>query len=198
MMTSAGAQSGVSHFFLNLLRIGAALSFMQHGAQKLFGVLGAQGSATFATQFWLAGTLEFWGGLLILVGLFTRSMAFILAGEMVWAYFQSHLPRGFFPGHESGRVGRAVLPHLPVSGLERRGRVQPRWTDGGAAPAESGGIAGSASAGDLRLRSAHRRPLSDPRRSAQGSDPGSGAVRASKSTRRLGREPPPGRKADIQ
>ena len=107
MMTSAGAQSGVSHFFLNLLRIGAALAFMQHGAQKLFGVLGAQGGATFATQFWLAGTLEFWGGLLILVGLFTRPMAFILAGEMAWAYFQSHLPRGLFPAVNGGEL--AVL-----------------------------------------------------------------------------------------
>jgi putative oxidoreductase len=107
MMTSAGAQSGASHFFLNLLRIGAALAFMQHGAQKLFGLLGAEGSVTFATQLWLAGTLEFWGGLLILVGLFTRPVAFILAAEMAWAYLQSHLPRGFFPVVNGGEL--AVL-----------------------------------------------------------------------------------------
>ena len=106
-MTSAGAQSGVSHFFLNLLRIMAALAFMQHGAQKLFGLLGGSGGATFATQFWLAGTLEFWGGLLILVGLFTRPVAFVLATEMVWAYLQSHLPRGFFPAENGGEL--AVL-----------------------------------------------------------------------------------------
>jgi len=106
-MTSVGAQSGVSHFFLNLLRIVTALAFMQHGAQKLFGLLGAQGTATFATQLWLAGTLEFWGGLLILVGLFTRPIAFILAIQMIWAYCQSHLPRGFFPAVNGGEL--AVL-----------------------------------------------------------------------------------------
>lgn len=106
-MTSAGAQSGVSHFFLNLLRIGAALAFMQHGGQKLFGLLGAEGGATFFTQYWLAGTLEFWGGLLILVGLFTRPVAFVLAVEMIWAYVQSHLPRGFFPAENGGEL--AVL-----------------------------------------------------------------------------------------
>lgn len=101
-MTSAGAQSGASHFFLNLLRIGAAVSFMQHGAQKLFGVLGSDGGATFPTQFWLAGTLEFWGGLLILFGLFTRPVAFILAGEMAWAYFQAHFPRSVFTAENRG------------------------------------------------------------------------------------------------
>ena len=77
---------------------------MQHGAQKLFGLLGAQGTATFATQSWLAGTLEFWGGLLILVGLFTRPVAFVLAGEMAWAYLQSHLPRGIFPVENGGEL----------------------------------------------------------------------------------------------
>lgn len=107
MMTSVGAQSGASHFFLNLLRIGVAMAFMQHGAQKLFGLLGAEGSVTFATQLWLAGTLEFWGGLLILVGLFTRPVAFILAAEMAWAYLQAHHPHGFFPVVNGGEL--AVL-----------------------------------------------------------------------------------------
>lgn len=96
-MTNEGARSGASHFFLNLLRIGAGLAFMQHGAQKLFGALGARGVAEFPSQFWLAGTLEMWGGLLIVVGLFTRPVAFVLAGEMAWAYLQSHLPQSFFP-----------------------------------------------------------------------------------------------------
>ena len=102
MKTSVGAQSGASHFFLNLLRVGAAVSFMQHGAQKLFGAFGADGGATFPSQFWLAGTLELWGGLLILVGLFTRPVAFVLAGEMAWAYFQSHFPTSVFTALNRG------------------------------------------------------------------------------------------------
>jgi putative oxidoreductase len=96
-MTSDGARSGVSHFFLNLLRIGAGLVFMQHGAQKLFGALGAQAVASFGSQFWLAGMLEMWGGLLIVIGLFTRPVALVLAAEMAWAYVQSHLPQSVFP-----------------------------------------------------------------------------------------------------
>jgi putative oxidoreductase len=96
-MTSQGARSGPAHFFLNALRIGAGLVFMQHGAQKLFGVLGAQGTAEFGSQFWLAGMLEMWGGLLIVVGLFTRPVAFVLAGEMAWAYVQAHLPQSVYP-----------------------------------------------------------------------------------------------------
>jgi putative oxidoreductase len=82
MITSEGTKSGPSHFFLNALRIGAGLTFMQHGAQNLFGALGGQNIAEFPSQFWLAGMLEMWGGLLIVLGLFTRPVAFVLAGEM--------------------------------------------------------------------------------------------------------------------
>ena len=106
-MMSEGARSGVSHFFLNVLRIGTGLMFMQHGAQKLFGALGGRGGAEFPSQMWLAGTLEFWGGLLIVVDLFTRPVAFVLAGEIAWAYVRSHLPQGFFPILNRGEL--AVL-----------------------------------------------------------------------------------------
>ena len=101
-MAGEGTRSGFGHFSLNLLRIGAGLLFMQHGAQKLFAVLGQEGAAEFFSQLWLAGVLEFWGGLLIVLGLWTRSVAFVLAGEMAWAYLQSHLPRGFFPATNGG------------------------------------------------------------------------------------------------
>jgi putative oxidoreductase len=96
MSTSEGARSGASHFFLNALRIGAGLTFMQHGAQKLFGALDGH-VAVFPSQFWLAGMLEMWGGLLIVLGLFTRPVAFVLAIEMAWAYVQSHLPQSVYP-----------------------------------------------------------------------------------------------------
>ena len=103
-MTSEGARSGFSHFFLNVLRIGAALLFMQHGAQKLFGVLGSPGGAEFPSQIWLAGMLELWGGLLILLGLFTRPVALLVAGEMAVAYLTSHMPNGFFPVVNRGEL----------------------------------------------------------------------------------------------
>jgi putative oxidoreductase len=93
---------------LALLRIGAGLLFMQHGAQKLFGVLGGFGSpgatAPLASLMGLAGVLEFFGGLLIVLGLFTRPIAFLLAGEMLVAFFKAHVPRGGFPVENGGEV----------------------------------------------------------------------------------------------
>ncbi len=92
---------------LNALRIVTGLMFMQHGAQKLFGALGGNQVESVLSQFGLAGILEFYGGALIVLGLFTRPVALILAGEMIWAYFQAHLPQGFFPILNHGEL--AVL-----------------------------------------------------------------------------------------
>ncbi len=89
---------------LNALRIVTGLLFMQHGAQKVFGLLGGTRVETLMSQMGLAGILEFFGGALIALGLFTRPVAFILAGEMAWAYFQAHLPRGFFPIVNGGEL----------------------------------------------------------------------------------------------
>ena len=85
--------------FLNVLRIVAGFLWLEHGVQKLFAVLVTQprSPAEFLTQFWFAGVIEFFGGTLIMLGLFTRPVAFIAAGEMAWAYFQAHFPRGFWP-----------------------------------------------------------------------------------------------------
>jgi putative oxidoreductase len=87
---------------LALLRVMAGLMFMQHGGQKLFGVLGGWrgepgATAPLLSQAGLAGVLEVLGGLLIVLGLFTRPVAFILSGMMAVAYFQSHAPNGFWP-----------------------------------------------------------------------------------------------------
>jgi len=94
-----------------LLRIVAGLAFMQHGAQKLFGWLGGMGgdgsSAQLVSQMGLAGMIEFFGGLLIALGLFTRVTAFIASGEMAFAYFLAHLPQGFWPILNRGEL--AVL-----------------------------------------------------------------------------------------
>jgi putative oxidoreductase len=94
---------------LSVLRIIAAFILIPHGAQKLFGFLaqpGMQGPPAFS-QVWVGGVLEFFGGLLLLVGLFTRPVAFILSGMLAVAYFQFHAPGGFWPLQNKGEV--AVL-----------------------------------------------------------------------------------------
>ncbi len=97
-------RSRLSEIALNLLRIVFGLMFMQHGAQKLFAVLGREQPVELFTQMGLAGVLEFWGGMLIVLGLFTRPVAFLLSGEMAVAYFQAHFPRGWFPILNRGEV----------------------------------------------------------------------------------------------
>jgi len=79
-----------------LLRIIAGFMFSLHGFQKMFGMLGGN-KAEFFSLPWLAGFLELFGGLLLMLGLFTRPVAFILAGEMAVAYFMVHQPQGFLP-----------------------------------------------------------------------------------------------------
>jgi putative oxidoreductase len=87
-----------------LLRIVAGLMFWQHGAQKLFGWLGGRQVQDLTSLMGLAGVLEFFGGPLIIVGLFTRPVAFILSGEMAFAYFMSHAPRGLWPIENRGEA----------------------------------------------------------------------------------------------
>jgi putative oxidoreductase len=95
----------------SLLRIVAGFTFSLHGFQKLFGFFGGMGgsgaTAAFGTLPWVAGVLETFGGLLLLVGLFSRPVAFILCGEMAVAYFRAHAPRGFWPIASGGEL--AVL-----------------------------------------------------------------------------------------
>jgi putative oxidoreductase len=84
---------------LAVLRIVTALIFLEHGSQKLFGFPAAPpgGLPPALSLFWFGGVLEFFGGLLLLVGLFTRCAAFVLAGEMAVAYWMVHAPKSFFP-----------------------------------------------------------------------------------------------------
>jgi putative oxidoreductase len=89
--------------FYALLRIVAGLLFACHGAQKLFGVLGGQ-QVTLASQMGLAGVIEFVGGLMIAAGVLTGIVAFIASGEMAFAYFTAHLPRGNFPIQNGGEL----------------------------------------------------------------------------------------------
>ena len=96
---------------LTLLRIIVGFLFMPHGAQKLFGWLGGMGgagvSAPFPTLMWFAGVLEFFGGLCIMLGVWTRPVAFLLSGQMATGYFMAHVSRGFWPLLNRGEL--AVL-----------------------------------------------------------------------------------------
>jgi putative oxidoreductase len=94
---------------LSVLRIIAGFLFIAHGAQKLFGFLAPPGmpSPPLFSQIGIGGILEFFGGLLLLVGLFTRPVAFILSGMMAVAYFQMHAPGSFWPLQNKGEL--AVL-----------------------------------------------------------------------------------------
>jgi putative oxidoreductase len=84
---------------LSVLRIVAAFLFLSHGAQKLFAwpTSEAREAVALASLMGLAGILEFFGGFLLLLGLFTRPVALVLAGEMAVAYSMAHAPKGFWP-----------------------------------------------------------------------------------------------------
>lgn len=88
-------------YLLSIQRIVIAFVFMQFGTAKLFALPGPllPGGATVRVGSLpgIAGLLESVGGLLLLLGLFTRPVAFVLSGEMAVAYFTSHAPRGFWP-----------------------------------------------------------------------------------------------------
>jgi len=106
-----------------ILRIGAGLLFMQHGVQKLFGWLGGiDGNGSSAELFsllGLAGVLETFGGLAIVIGLFTRPVALVLAVEMIAAYFIAHQPQGGFPIQNGGELAllyALVYVYLLTSG----------------------------------------------------------------------------------
>ena len=100
---------GVGHA---LLRAMTGMLFMQHGLQKLFGLLTdpsrpSMGAPAAFSLMWFAGVLERFGGFLVAIGLFTRPVAFLLAGQMAVAYFMAHAPRNFYPVLNGGE--NAVL-----------------------------------------------------------------------------------------
>lgn len=113
MLESGTLSGGVSRWWraqaprlLSVLRIVAAFVFIPSGTMKLFaypmGMPPDGATAELFTQVWLGGSLEVFGGALVLLGLFTRPTAFVLAGEMAVAYFQFHAPQGFWPTVNGG------------------------------------------------------------------------------------------------
>ena len=100
-MSLAARWSTWGPYFRDLLRIVAAYIFILSGTMKLFafpaGVPPDGGTVPLLSQIGIGAVLELVGGALLLLGLFTRPVAFLLAGEMAVAYFQFHAPQGFWP-----------------------------------------------------------------------------------------------------
>mgnify|MGYP006196330569 FL=1 len=92
---------------LGVLRIVAGFMFIAHGTQKLFNYPAGSGAVEIFSLIGVAGLLEFVGGALLLVGLVTRPVAFVLSGLMAAAYFMAHAPAGFLPLVNKGEL--AVL-----------------------------------------------------------------------------------------
>ena len=97
---------------LSVRRIVAAFIYGLHGCQKMFGAFGGHLGKGIKPELFsltgIAGVIEVVGGGLLLLGLFTRPVAFLLSGEMAVAYFMRHAPRGFFPIQNGGEVS-AIL-----------------------------------------------------------------------------------------
>ena len=96
----------VTPLLLSVLRVMTALLFMQHGTAKLLGIPAAAQFANLQmfSLSWIAGILELFGGALLVLGLFTRPVAFILSGQMAVAYFLVHAPQDFFPIVNGGEL----------------------------------------------------------------------------------------------
>jgi putative oxidoreductase len=102
-MTRAELKTVWAPRLLGVLRIVAAILFIEHGTQKLFGFPPTERPMPeLFTLMWFAGVLEVFGGLLLLIGLFTRPVAFILSGQMAFAYWMAHAPSSPYPALNGG------------------------------------------------------------------------------------------------
>ena len=102
----AGGLARIAPYVLSLLRIIAALLFLQHGLSKFFGFPSAAGphpTALFDLE-WFAALIEFGGGVLLTLGLFTRVAALVASGEMAIGYFLFHAPQSFYPALNRGEL----------------------------------------------------------------------------------------------
>ncbi len=90
---------------LSILRIMAALLFLEHGLSKFFGFPARTMAAPALFDMeWFAAAIEFGGGILLTLGLFTRPVALIMSGEMAIGYFLFHAPDGFYPYLNHGEL----------------------------------------------------------------------------------------------
>jgi len=89
--------SGYAPYILSIVRIVVALLFFEHGLSKMFGFPQPIPPPALFSLSWFSGAIEFVGGGLLVIGLFSRVTAFVMSGEMAFAYFISHAPHSFFP-----------------------------------------------------------------------------------------------------
>lgn len=103
---NSSALSSWSPYLLSLVRIVAASGFITHGTQKLFGIptVDPRAAVELMSRAGLAGVIEVVGGALLLVGLFTRPVAFLCSGQMAAAYFLAHAPRNAWPILNGGEL----------------------------------------------------------------------------------------------
>lgn len=104
---------------LSILRIVTALMLLQHPLTKFFAFPGTMATPATFSLIWFAGAIELVGAVLVLIGLFTRPAAFILSGEMAFAYFIGHAPKGFYPltnGGEPAIFFCFVLLYIAAAG----------------------------------------------------------------------------------
>ncbi len=105
---------------LSIMRLVTGFLFMQHGGQKIFGFPAPQRSEfDLFSLSGVAGSLELFGGFLIVIGLFTRPTSFLLSGLMAFAYFIAHAPKGFWPilnGGELAALYCFVFLYLSTAG----------------------------------------------------------------------------------
>ncbi|HEY7687094.1 MAG TPA: DoxX family protein [Dongiaceae bacterium] len=120
MATAFAAWTAWAPRFLSLLRLMTGLLFLQHGTAKILGFPPSEMAGIPLTSAGgIAGIFELVGGALIVVGLFTRPVAFILSGVMAAAYFMAHAPQGFYPilnGGELAALYCFVFLYLSAAG----------------------------------------------------------------------------------
>ncbi|KQP83008.1 DoxX family protein [Methylobacterium sp. Leaf117] len=135
-MPLAATMSAWAPRLLSVLRIMSGLLFLEHGTQKLFGFparMGGGPAPDLLSLPGIAGSLELVGGTLIVLGLFTRPVAFLLSGQMAVAYFLAHAPKSPFPALNGGDAAILfcfVFLYLVAAGpgpwsldAQRRGRI---------------------------------------------------------------------------
>lgn len=107
-MARVAAIRSAEPWMRSVLRIVLGFTFSCHGMEKLFGMFRSAGGYGMHVHLFslhgLAGILETFGGILLILGLFTAPVAFILSGEMAVAYFRVHFPRGYFPIQNGGEL----------------------------------------------------------------------------------------------
>lgn len=115
-----------------VFRVFIGLLFMQHGAQKLFGIFTDSAVAGLFTQMWVAGIIEFFGGILIALGLFTVPVAVIATVEMIVAYFMAHAPQNLVPILNRGELALLYMAAFLFIAFEGPGRysLDVRWCKG--------------------------------------------------------------------